>query len=120
MDGYRVEAACNLDRPERSLLVRAPLAKAAGGLGICQGAVFADTEDADYQKLVEAIRIAGRELAAGKRFDMPGFRPNRYYIREMQRFGLLSRELPPEAPIDSYATDEAYWRSFWWQPVGAE
>jgi hypothetical protein len=120
LDGYRVEAACNLDRPEKSLLVRAPLAKAAGGLGICQGAVFADTEDADYQKLVEAIRIAGSELAAGKRFDMPGFRPNRYYIREMQRFGFLSRPLPPEAPIDSYATDEAYWRSFWWQPVGAE
>ena len=120
LDGYRVEAACNLDRPEKSLLVRAPLAKAAGGLGICQGAVFADTEDADYQKLVEAIRIAGGELAAGKRFDMPGFRPNRYYIREMQRFGFLSRPLPPEAPIDSYATDEAYWRSFWWQPAGAE
>jgi hypothetical protein len=120
LDGYRVEAACNLDRPEKSLLVRAPLAKAAGGLGICQGAVFADTEDADYQKLVEAIRIAGRELAAGKRFDMPGFRPNRYYLREMQRFGFLPRPLPPEAPIDSYATDEAYWRSFWWQPAGAE
>ena len=119
MDGYRVEAACNLDRPEKSLLVRAPLAKAAGGLGICQGVVFADTGDADYQKLVAAIQAGGRQLAEGKRFDMPGFRPNRYYIREMKRFGFLPQDLPPDAPIDCYATDEAYWRSFWWQPVRA-
>jgi hypothetical protein len=118
MDGYRVEAACNLDRPDKSLLVRAPLAKAAGGLGICEPAVFADTGDADYQKLVESIGNTGRELAAGKRFDMPGFRPNRYYIREMQRFGFLPPQLAPDAPIDSYATDEAYWHSFWWEPAG--
>jgi hypothetical protein len=122
IDGHRVQVACNLDRPDKSLLVRAPLAKAAGGLGICRGEVFADTGDADYQKLVEAIRAAGRQLAAGKRFDMPGFRPNKYYIREMQRFGFLPEQLAPEAPIDCYATDEAYWRSFWWQPaqLGAE
>jgi len=122
MDGHRVQVACNLDRPDKSLLVRAPLAKAAGGLGICSGVVFADPGDADYQKLVEAIRVAGGQLAAGKRFDMPGFRPNKYYIREMQRFGFLPEQLSPEAQVDYYATDEAYWRSFWWQPaqVGAE
>jgi len=119
MDGYRVEAACNLDRPEKSLLVRAPLAKAAGGLGICQPAVFADTGDADYQKLVAAIQAGGQRLAQDKRFDMPGFRPNRYYIREMKRFGFLPKDLPPDAPIDYYAADQAYWRSFWWQPASA-
>jgi len=119
MDGYRALAACNLDRPEKSLLVRAPLAKAAGGLGICQPNVFADTGDADYQKLVAAIQAGGQLLAEAKRFDMPGFRPNRYYIREMKRFGFLPQDLPPDAPVDYYATDQAYWRSFWWKPVSA-
>lgn len=113
LEGSRISTASNLDRPDKSLLVRAPLARAAGGLGLCRGTVFADTDDADYQKLVAAIREAGRELAAGKRFDMPGFRPNRYYLREMQRFGILPAALEPDTPIDYYATDQAYWRSFW-------
>jgi hypothetical protein len=53
---------------------------------------------------------------------MPGFRPNKFYIREMQRFGFLPQDLSPSDPVDPYATDEAYWQSFWWQPrhEGAE
>jgi hypothetical protein len=53
---------------------------------------------------------------------MPGFRPNRHYIREMQRFGFLPKDLGPDDPIDHYATDQAYWASFWWRPAmaGAE
>jgi len=119
LNGHRVSTVCNLDRPEKSLLLRAPLAKAAGGLGICQPAVFADAGDADYRKLLAAIQAGRRQLAQEKRFDMPGFRPNRYYLREMKRFGFLPKDLPPDAPIDYYATDQAYWRSFWWQPAGA-
>jgi hypothetical protein len=52
----------------------------------------------------------------GKRFDMPGFRPNEHYIREMQRFGFLPKNLAPDAPIDIYATDRAYWDSFTHRP----
>ena len=35
---------------ELSLLVRAPLAKGVGGLGLCTPSVFADTTDADYRE----------------------------------------------------------------------
>ena len=51
-----------------------------------------------------------------KRFDMPGFRPNRYYIREMQLFGILPKDSAADAPIDPYATDQAYWQTFQFAP----
>ena len=44
---------------------------------------------------------------------MKGFVPNRYYIQEMQNFGILPRPLPPDYRIDVYATDRAYFRSSW-------
>jgi hypothetical protein len=114
--GYNLPSLCNLDRPEKSLLLRAPLAKQAGGLGICGEEVFRTTDDPAYQRLLEAVRIGSSQLAEGKRFDMPDFRPNKFYIREMQRFGFLPRDLDPSEPVDYYATDQAYWKSFWWQP----
>jgi hypothetical protein len=66
--------------------------------------------------------LGATQLAERKGFDMPGFRPNKYYIREMQRFGFLPKDLGPNDPVDPYATDEAYWQSFWWKPrhEGAE
>ena len=43
--------------------------------------------------------------------------PSGQYIREMQRYGILPADFDPAAdPIDVYATDEAYWRSFWHRP----
>ncbi len=115
LNAHSLHAACNLDRPEKSLLLRAPLAKEAGGLELC-GSVFQDTNDAGYQRLLGSLHSAAQRLAEGKRFDMPGFRPNKYYIREMQRFGFLPRDLSPDDPVDYYATDQAYWASFWWTP----
>jgi len=106
----------NLTRPEKSLILLAPLAKQSGGQQSCKQPVFADTADADYQKLLAPIQAGARQLAEGKRFDMPGFRPNEHYIREMQRFGFLPKDLRPEDPIDYYAVDRAYWRSFYYQP----
>lgn len=106
----------NLDHPEKSLFLRAPLAKAAGGLGLCQGPVFKDKQDSDYMAILSRIEDAGRRLHQEKRFDMPGFRPNRYYIREMQAYGILPKALAPNAPIDPYATDQAYWRTFQFAP----
>jgi len=131
----------NLTRPEKSLVLLAPLAKKAGGLGLCNGplpapkpprqpaaeaadssprrvfhTVFLDTRDADYQKLLARIVKAKDQLDRIKRFDMPGFRPNEHYIREMKRFGILPPGLGPDDPVDPYATDTAYWRSFWYRP----
>jgi hypothetical protein len=33
----------------------------------------------------------------------------------MKRFGILPVTLDPKDPVDVYATDEKYWRSFWLQ-----
>ncbi|MHA1548398.1 MAG: hypothetical protein ACTSYE_05650, partial [Alphaproteobacteria bacterium] len=46
-------------------------------------------------------------------------KPSQNYVREMKRYGIL----PPEFdlatdPIDAYAADQAYWRSFWHLPDG--
>ncbi|MBI3119951.1 MAG: hypothetical protein HYZ00_14765, partial [Candidatus Hydrogenedentes bacterium] len=108
----------NLSRPEQSLQVLAPLAKEAGGYGLCGTAqdapVFKDTSDAGYQTLLEAIVETKRRLEEIKRFDMPGFRPRPEYVREMQRFGILGPEVEADR-VDPYAADRAYWESLWWR-----
>jgi hypothetical protein len=111
-----LESLCNLSRPEKSLVLRAPLAKGAGGLALCKGPPFAGTDDPLYRQLRVAIAKAADELAAGKRFDTPGFRPNRHYLREMQRFGALPGNLAADATVDAYAADRAYWDSFIYRP----
>jgi len=109
---------CNLSRPEKSRVLRAPLAKEAGGLALCKETVFANTEDPLYQQMLGTIRDAQNRLNEGKRFDMPGFRPNEHYIREMQRFGFLPKDLKPDTPIDGYAVERAYWDSFKYRSPG--
>ena len=130
----------NLSRPERSLILLAPLAKEAGAYGACRpkgqsagpaaassdagwhapAPVFASTQDADYQKIRALCRDGQVYLDQIKRFDMPGFRPPAMYVREMQRFGILPQDLSHQQEIDVYATDQAYWQSLWWQPAAAQ
>jgi hypothetical protein len=105
----------NLTRPEKSLLLLAPLARKAGGLESCGKPVFAGADDADYGKVLAAIRDAKAELDRIKRFDMLGFRPRAEYVQEMKRYGILPAALPADAPIDVYATDRAYWESLWYR-----
>ncbi|MFW6163635.1 MAG: hypothetical protein ACODAJ_12760, partial [Planctomycetota bacterium] len=107
---------CNLTRPAKSPLLRAPLAKDAGGLGLCKPVVFADTSEPDYQAILAAIERAAAKHRAEKRFDMPGFVPNVYYTRMLQRYGILPADLDPSKPYDFRAAERAYWRSFWYQP----
>ena len=106
------QAMCNLDRPEKSILLQAPLSSRAGGLGLCGKPVFEDATDPDYREILDAIQNASDQLTEHKRFDMPSFRPNRFYIREMQRFGVLPNDLPDDTPVDTYAVDRAYWETF--------
>ncbi|MBX7257105.1 MAG: discoidin domain-containing protein [Candidatus Hydrogenedentes bacterium] len=110
----------NLTRPDKSMIVMAPLAKEAGGFGICQAKdasgtstpLFANASDPDYQKLL-AMCTAGKErLAVIKRFDMPGFQPPAPYFREMQRYGILPADLASAPTLDPYQLDRAYWNSF--------
>jgi hypothetical protein len=109
------QSLCNLTRPDRSLLLQAPLAREAGGLGLCREVVFSDQQDADYRQLLARIVAASEKHSAEKRFDMRGFRPNVYYIRKLQSYGILPADLDPNEPIDTYAVDRAYWKSFWYQ-----
>lgn len=110
--GYALppQALVNLTRPDLSVMLRAPLAKEAGGLGRCGAPVFSSPEDADYLAILARIGDAARRLAVGKRFDMPGFRPNDWYLRALRRYGALPADLPPDVPVDGYAADRAYWR----------
>jgi len=117
----------NLTRPERSLILLAPLAKEAGGYGACTppkksdqataepAPVFADASDPDYQAILALCRAGKRHLETIKRFDMPGFRPTDSWVREMKRYGILPRDLAADAEIDVYAAEQAYWRSLWWK-----
>jgi hypothetical protein len=110
----------NFTRPGKSLALLAPLSAKSGGHGTCIGKdgrpIFADAEDADYQKIL-AMCIAGeRHLDRIKRFDMPGFRPLSWYTREMKRYGVLRADWSEGDALDPYALDQAYWRSLWWRP----
>lgn len=113
----------NLSRPEKSMILQAPLAKEAGGYGWCKGtddrpvAVFQNTEDPDYQSILGAIRAAKMRQQQSPRPGEPGFRPNEHYVRWMKRYGILPAGFnPAKDSLDPYQTDAAYWRSLWYQP----
>jgi len=120
----------NLSRPEKSLILLAPLSTGAGGYGSCRdpnedgmerrpATIFADANDPDYRKILAMCRAGKQRLEEIKRFDMPGFRPDPRYVREMKRYEILPLSLEQDVPIDVYATDRAYWRSLWWRPKGS-
>ncbi|MBN2291824.1 MAG: hypothetical protein JXM70_05330, partial [Pirellulales bacterium] len=112
------QSLCNLTRPEKSLLMRAPLATAAGGLGRCKSIIFKDTKDEDYRAMLAAIQAAGDRLAKEKRFDMLGFRPNDYYLHYMRQYGILAEKenTMTATAVDPYETDRNYWRLLGWNP----
>ena len=114
----------NLSRPEKSLILLAPLAESAGGWGLCRDPrtrepvkVFADKADPGYQALL-ALCAAGRDaLAQGtRRFDMSGFQPRADWLREMKRYGILPADATASAPLDCYAVEGRYWESLWHTP----
>lgn len=49
-------------------------------------------------------------------YHVPDFRPNVHYVREMKRYGILPADFDLVSPLDVYATDQAYWRQFWYRP----
>jgi hypothetical protein len=110
----------NLTRPQKSLLLLAPLAATAGGFGSCddetgqpEGGVFRDTGDPDYQKLLAMVNAGKENLERIKRFDMTGFQPRPEYLREMRRYGVLSSD--HAGGVDPYELDRRYWTSLWYR-----
>lgn len=117
----------NLSSPERSLMLLAPLAREAGGWGLCRGAdtnaptvVFATRQDPGYRAIHAMIDRGRRFLEVDKRFDMAGFVPRNDWVREMKRYGLLPSDHDPSAPVDVYAVERAYWKSLWHRPATAD
>ncbi|MGA2067097.1 MAG: hypothetical protein ABSG86_19115 [Thermoguttaceae bacterium] len=121
---FSPHALFNLTRPELSLVLLGPLAKAAGGYGSCAAGqaraapakdVFAGTDDPDYQTLLAVIRDRRAALERIGRFDVAAFRPNQHYVRQMKQYGILPAAFDrAKDPIDVYQTDRAYWRSLWY------
>jgi hypothetical protein len=114
----------NLSRPEKSLLILAPLAEKNGGFQLCYRdkknsmPVFEDKDDPDYRTLLTYIETLHEALNRNKRFDMPDFRPNPHYVRELKRYGIIPEDFDRlKDSIDVYATDRAYWESFHYKPV---
>ncbi|MHB9081408.1 MAG: HzsA-related protein [Pirellulaceae bacterium] len=106
----------NMTRPEYSPLLLGPLAKSAGGWESC-GPVFADTNDPAYQQMLGSLRRGKAEGDVRPRYGTPGFRPNRQYVRELKRYGILASDLDPNtSPIDIFQADRDYWKSSWYTP----
>jgi len=108
----------NLSRPEKSLFLKAPLAKEAGGFGMGKDgkAVFKSTDDPDYKAILAMIQDGKDVLEKVKRFDMQGFRPPKPYLREMKRYGVLPATFDLDnEPVDPYALDRRYWALDWAQ-----
>lgn len=118
----------NLTRPEKSLILLAPLATEAGGWALCRdpktkqvAPSFTAASDPDYQKLLALCKAGKDQMERMKRFDMPGFRPRPEYVREMKRFDVLPASFNADGdPIDVYETDRRYWQSLWYHTPSAK
>jgi len=126
---FNEHVAFNLSDPAKSLVLTMPLDPKAGGGGMVRKVkkdgktadqcivVFKDTKDPDYQTILAGITKDKARLDRIKRFDMPDFRPNEHYIREMKVYGVLPESFKDKTdPIDCYKVDRAYWRSLWYCP----
>ncbi len=112
----------NLSRPEKSMMLLAPLAELAGGWGMClesgtKQPVFAGKNDPDYRTLLAMVEAGKRYLDENKRFDMPGFRPREAWVREMRRYGILPDDTARDDVADVYAVESRYWESLWHRPA---
>ncbi len=124
----------NLTRPEKSLMLLAPLSKEAGGLGLCRetkagksfdqdnpltrAEVFASKDDPDYQKLLGSIQNVSKWMINDvTSFEFDTFMPSPGYFRELKRYGILEESFDPQTdPFDPYQLDEQYWQLFWHRP----
>jgi hypothetical protein len=76
--------------------------------------VFKDASDADYKLLLAGIERSKTLLDRIPRYGTPAFKPNRQYVREMKRFGVLPLAFDTQRErIDVFATDQKYWHSMW-------
>ena len=129
----------NLDHPEKSLLLRAPLAKEAGGLGWClqtdapsklmtrrykadapAAIVFASKDDPDYQALLTSIQKAHDYFHKNiRRFDMPNYQPNAWLVRYWKDWGILLKDYDvAKDGWDAEKMDDLYFDHAIWPETG--
>lgn len=128
----------NLTEPAQSLMLKATLAKQAGGYAegkagdpqplaidlahtpkpFTHPVIFENTKDADYQALLAHIQAGKVRLDEIKRFDMPGFRPHAAYIQEMKRYKLLPDTFDAEKDrVNVYEMDNKYFDALIYRPL---
>ena len=135
---YNLHALYNLTNPNQSSILLAPLAKDAGGwaIGGVKGikpkgriitkdsrcpVIFKSKDDPDYKILLKYIEEGKKHLEVNKRWNMPGFKPSPYYIRELKRFGVLPETFDVnKEKFDIYDLDKRYWESLWYYPTGSK
>ena len=111
---YSWDLLLNFKDPELSNLLLAPLAKEAGGLGLCSEVVFKNKEDKDYQKLLKGIQESKKRFTQKPAWSEKGWKPNHQYIQEMKRYGILNESFDiVKDTFDPFAVDQAYWESMW-------
>ena len=115
----------NLSRPDQSLILLAPLARAAGGYGLCQprtapaqaeGAVFASKHDPGFILAGHVRRSANATSTISSASICPlpaAIRPRDAALRRAppRRSTLTKRS------VDVYAIDRQYWESLWYRPA---
>ncbi|NQV36277.1 MAG: hypothetical protein HQ515_26530 [Phycisphaeraceae bacterium] len=104
----------NASRPDQSAVLLAPLAKEAGGWGMCPD-VFKSRDDVGYRTMSRAAVNWQTQWRKSRAFGSPDFQVNHQYRREMARFGLLPEDTPLNQ-IDPYQTDQRYWKMFHYHP----
>jgi hypothetical protein len=113
---FSAHVLLNVSRPEYSPMLLGPLAKSAGGWGTCEHQ-FSSKDDPKDQALLAAMQNGKRQMEQVARFGTTEFKPNRQYVREMKRFGILKPEFNLDRePIDIFETDQRYWALFWYRP----
>ena len=132
---YSVHSLYNLTNPDQSAILLAPLAKNAGGWAMGEATdikkkrriisknshcpvIFKSKNNPDYKILLKYIEESQNHIKVNKRWNMPGFKPSKYYIRELQKFGILSENFNiNKDKFDIYDLDKRYWESLWYYPT---
>ncbi|MHC4250555.1 MAG: HzsA-related protein [Planctomycetota bacterium] len=81
--------------------------------------VFRDTSDPGYRAMLALVEMGKSAIDKNKRWDMPGFKPHPYHVREMKRFGILPESFDVDRDsVDVFDLDRRYWESLWHYPRG--
>jgi hypothetical protein len=79
--------------------------------------VFEDKNDPEYIQLLAILQKGKEQVDQRPRYGTPGFRPNRQYIRELKKYGVLDPDFDPQASsLDIFDADQKYWSTFWYAP----